>query len=137
MAVVTLPFHDRHRRRVRLEDDDGQSFLLDLPRATLLRDGDGLRLEGGGYIRVVAADEAILDVYCLDTEHTARVAWHVGNRHVALQVLPGGGLRIEYDHVLAEMLEGLGARLEPGTAPFRPEPGAYSGHRHQHEHGNE
>jgi urease accessory protein len=134
-ATVTLAFDDRHRRRIRLTDDAGEAFLLDLPAAVALRDGDGLALDGGGFVRVRAADEAVIDVRGGTAAHTARLAWHIGNRHTALQVLADGTLRLRDDHVLAEMLEGLGAVMERKLAPFSPEPGAYaSAHTHGHDH---
>ena len=129
-ASVTLAFADRHRRRIALSDDEGRAFLLDLERATLLADGDRLLLADGGRIRVRAALEPVLEVSGRDPAHLARLAWHIGNRHVPLQVLPEGGLRILFDHVLAEMLAGLGAATQRLEAPFTPEPGAYGGHGH-------
>jgi len=138
-ATVTLAFDERHRRRVKLTDDGGEAFLLDLERAVLLADGDGLELEGGGTIAVRAAEEAVYDIVCRDARHTARVAWHIGNRHTPVQVLPDGGLRILRDHVLKDMLIGLGAEVAERTAPFSPEPGAYAGHGegHSHEHSHD
>jgi len=133
-ATVTLEFDDRHRRRIRLTDDAGTPFLLDLATAQTLRDGDGLALDGGGFICVRAAPEAVIDARGTTPAHTARLAWHVGNRHTPLQVLDDGALRIRDDHVLADMLEGLGAILERKRAPFSPEPGAYAAAAHEHEH---
>ncbi len=137
LASLTLEFGDRHRRRIRLEDDAGEPLLLDLPRATLLADGDALVLENGDLVRVRAAPENVLDIAPQDLEHGLRIAWHVGNRHVPLQVLPGGSLRILADHVLANMLTGLGARLVERSAPFDPEAGAYAdgGAQAPHRHG--
>jgi len=136
IGTVTLAFDDRHRRRIRLADDSGAPFLLDLPAATLLADGDGLELDDGGYLRVRAADEPVIDIGGDSAAHVARLAWHIGNRHVPLQVLPDGRLRIRDDHVLAAMLEGLGATISRKRAPFAPEPGAYAvGHGHDHSHG--
>jgi urease accessory protein len=145
-ATVTLEFDDRHRRRIRLTDDAGEPFLLDLASARTLRDGDGLALDGGGFICVRAAPEAVIDARGTTPAHAARLAWHVGNRHTPLQVLADGALRIRDDHVLADMLDGLGAVLERKRAPFSPEPGAYAAgnepHRqddhhqaHDHSHG--
>ena len=133
---VTLAFDDRHRRRIRLEDDGGEDFLLDLAEATRIADGDGLALEGGGILKVCAADEDVIDIGCDGLTETARIAWHLGNRHTPVQVLATGGLRIRYDHVLAEMATGLGASVERKQAPFEPEAGAYSGggHGHSHDH---
>jgi len=124
-GAVTLSFEDRFRRRVRLTDDAGEAFMLDLAQATRFEDGDGLALDGGGVLLVRAALEDVVDVAGLDTQHTARLAWHIGNRHTPVEVLDNGQLRIQYDHVLAHMLEGLGATLARKTAPFVPEPGAY------------
>ena len=140
VATVTLDFDDRHRRRIRLSDDTGEDFLLDLPMAVRLGDGDGLSLDCGGIIHVRAADEAVLDIQCGDLVLTARIAWHIGNRHIPIQVLEGGNLRIRDDHVLAKMLQGLGAHVHRHRAPFSPEPGAYAeisateeeGHGHHH-----
>ncbi len=136
MATVTLALDDRHRRRIRLTDDSGEAFLLDLAEAALMGDGDGLQLEGGGFICVVAAAEPVADVTGSSPAHTARLAWHLGNRHTPVQVLAGGGLRIRDDHVLIAMLEGLGARVVRRAAPFSPEPGAYARNGHADEHGH-
>lgn len=133
-ATVTLPFDQRHRRRVRLQDDQGRDFLLDLPRAVVMRAGDLLRLEDGGHLAVRAAPEPVLDIACHDPEQALRVAWHLGNRHVAVQVLGADRLRILADRVLGEMLAGLGAVVSPTMAPFAPEDGAYAGGGHHHDH---
>jgi urease accessory protein len=133
-GVVTLAYHDRHRRRVRMSDDGGAEFLLDLPHAAVLGDGDGLALEGGGYLRVRAATEAVADIAADSPEHLARLAWHMGNRHVPAQVLSDGVLRILDDHVLVDMARGLGAKIVRHHAPFAPESGAYAG-GHGHSHG--
>lgn len=140
VSTVTLPYHDRHRRRVRMRDDNGEDFLLDLPQAAILGDGDGLALEGGGYIRMRAAAEAVADIAAGSPEHLARLAWHIGNRHVPVQVLQGV-LRILDDHVLVEMVRGLGATVIRRQAPFAPEAGAYAeahapGPHHDHGHGH-
>ncbi len=138
VGTITLPMDQRHRRRFSMTDDDGLAFLLDLPEAALLGDGDGLALDGGGIIRVTAADEAVCDIIGQSPAHTARLAWHMGNRHTPVQVLDDVTLRILDDHVLVHMLEGLGATVLKRRAPFAPEPGAYSleggGHGHSHDH---
>ncbi len=121
-----------------MTDDAGQAFLLDLPEATLLSDGDGLALDGGGIIRVTAAEEPVCDIIGKSPAHAARLAWHIGNRHTPVQVVDDITLRILDDHVLVHMLEGLGARVLRRNASFAPEPGAYSdtggGHGHSHDH---
>jgi urease accessory protein len=142
---VVLDYDDRHRRRVSMTGTRGLSFLLDLPDAAALRNGDALALEDGRLVEVVAAPEPLLEVRCTDPLHLARVAWHLGNRHVPTQLL-AKSLRIRRDHVLEEMLRGLGARVIEIEAPFDPEGGAYasasdhdnhpehSGHHHGHSH---
>lgn len=141
VATVTLDFDDRYRRRIRLTDDAGEPFLLDLADATRLEDGDGLRVDGGGVIAVRAADEPVADAYGRTPGETARIAWHLGNRHTPIQVLQDGGVRIRHDHVLVAMLRGLGATVTELHGPFTPEPGAYEtggghGNDHHHDHGH-
>ena len=132
VATLTLTFADRYRRRIRLTDDNGTAFLLELDRATFLNDGDGLQLDDGGVIRVVAAPEPVLEVYPPSPADAARIAWHLGNRHTPIQVLSDGTIRLGDDHVLAGMLEGLGAQITRQIAPFSPEAGAYSSKTHAH-----
>jgi urease accessory protein len=130
---VVLDADERHRRRITLTGERGTRFLLDLPQATALRDGDGLVLDDGSIVRVAGKPEPLLEIAAAGTHDLARLAWHIGNRHADLQVV-GDRLRIRRDHVLEDMLRGLGARLTPIEAPFDPEPGAY-GHPH-HDHGS-
>jgi urease accessory protein len=141
VATVLLTYDDRYRRRTRLTDSAGNFFLLDLERPRALRHGEGLVLLGGGVITVIAADEPIADIHTHSVAETARIAWHIGNRHIPLQVLPDGSLRIRYDHILIEMIEGLGAHVHHGRAPFSPEGGAYSeeakAHSHPHADGHD
>ncbi len=135
LTTVSLVFNDRHRRRLRLTDDKSQDFLLDLSEPMRLKDGDGLVLEGGGIIAVRAAEEPVIDIKCNNTKEKARIAWHLGNRHTLVQVLTDGNLRIREDHVLEQMVKGLGASTHQLKAPFEPEGGAYE-NRHTHEHGH-
>jgi urease accessory protein len=134
---VTLAFVDRHRRRLRLVADSGNPFLLDLPRVQHLADGDGLELDDGGYVRVRAAPERVLEIEADGLTGLLRLAWHLGNRHLPVQAMEGR-LRIRDDHVIAEMVEGLGGKVTRLNAPFDPETGAYAGtdnaHGHDHEH---
>jgi urease accessory protein len=132
---VVLDADERHRRRITLTGDRGTTFLLDLPHATALRDGDGLVLEDGSIVRVAGKPEALVEIMATSPHELARLAWHIGNRHTDVQIV-GDKLRIRRDHVLEEMLRGLGARLTPLEAPFDPEQGAY-GHGHQHHHHGE
>ena len=98
-------------------------------------------LEGGGVLAVIAADEAVADIHTHSVAETARIAWHIGNRHIPVQVLGDGSLRIRDDSVLVAMIEGLGAHVHRGQAPFSPEGGAYSAeatkHTHHHHHGRD
>jgi len=132
---VTLDAHERHRRRVVLNGERGTKFLLDLPRAAALHDGDGLKLDDGTMVRIVGRPEPLVEVAAADAHALARLAWHIGNRHVDVEIV-GDRLRIRRDHVIEEMLRGLGARLAEVEAPFNPERGAY-GHHHAHDHGHD
>ena len=130
--TVTLPFLDRHRRRIRLVADSGTPFLLDLARAQRLSEGDGLELDNGGYIRVRSAREPVIEIAADSPADLLRIAWHLGNRHLPLQALEGK-LRIRADHVIAEMIQGLGGRITWLAASFDPEIGAYAGPPHGHD----
>jgi urease accessory protein len=132
--AVTIAYLDRHRRRIRLVADSGETFLLDLSRAHHLAEGDGLELEGGGFIRVHAAAEPVLEIEAGDCAALLRIAGHLGNRHLPLQVT-SDRLRIRADRVIAEMVAGLDGHLTARDAPFDPEIGAYVGSgRHHPDH---
>ena len=132
-ATVTLAHHDRHRRRIRLTADDGIAFLLDLAEATVLRHGDGLALENGGYIEVIAAPEPLVEVRASSAALLARLAWHLGNRHLPAEI-HADRILIRDDHVIVDMLKGLGAEVRAVEAPFDPEGGAYGQHNHDPSH---
>jgi len=132
---VVLDYDDRHRRRMTMTGAKGTSFLLDLPAAAELRGGDALVLEDGSLIEVVAAPEPLLEIRCSDPLHLARVAWHLGNRHLPTQLLPKS-LRVRRDHVIAEMAVQLGAEVVEIAAPFDPEGGAYAAPAGAHQHGD-
>ena len=130
--VVVLDFDARHRRRVAMRGVRGLSFLLDLAEATALRGGDALVLDDGGLVEIVAAPEPLAEVSAADAAAMVRIAWHLGNRHLPVQ-LAGPRLRLRRDHVIEAMIAGLGGRLRPIEAPFDPEGGAYAaGHGHEH-----
>jgi urease accessory protein len=132
--TVVLGFDDRHRRRLAMTGTRGFEFLLDLETATALRGGDALVLEDGRLIEVVAAPEPLAEIRCKDAHHLVRVAWHLGNRHLPTQIT-AKGLRIRRDHVIEDMVRGLGARVIEIEAPFDPEGGAYAdGHVHAASH---
>jgi urease accessory protein len=131
-GTITLDFEDRHRRRIRLLTDQGEEVLLDLPKAVAMAEGDGLRLQDGRWLKVQAAVEPIVEVRHIDPGQLARLAWHLGNRHLPTQI-GVTVLRIRPDHVIEAMLKGFGANLVTVRAPFQPEGGAYSSHaEHQH-----
>ncbi|MCK8785030.1 urease accessory protein UreE [Roseomonas sp. NAR14] len=131
---VTLDYDDRHRRRRRFVGEAGLAFLLDLPEATVLREGDGLLLENGSVVAVRAAPEPLVEITAESPGHLLRLAWHLGNRHLPAELSPGRIL-IRDDHVIVAMLRGLGATLRAVQAPFNPEGGAYGEHnRSTHQH---
>jgi urease accessory protein len=158
---VVLDFDERYRRRFVMTGVGGLAFLLDLPEAAMLRGGDGLRLEDGRIVEVLAAPEALAEIRAADPLGLMRVAWHLGNRHLPTELL-AKALRIRRDPVIEEMAKGLGARVIALEAPFNPEGGAYvqaapgahehghadhdghahdhghdhHGHDHQHDHGH-
>jgi urease accessory protein len=134
--TVTLPFLDRHRRRIRLVAESGTPFLLDLARAQHLTEGDGLELDNGGYIRVRSAAEPVIEIAADGPGELLRIAWHLGNRHLPLQALEGR-LRIRADHVIAAMVEGLGGHITWLAAPFDPEIGAYAAAAQGHDPGRD
>ena len=138
--IITLDHGDRHRRRILLNADGGTVFLLDLDKVDVLEDGDALRLETGWLVMVKAASEKLIEVRTDDPLDLLTLAWHIGNRHVPAQITQDA-ICIAYDHVLLDMLQGLGARTEIVDRPFQPVRGAYhhhehGGHGHHHAHGH-
>lgn len=131
---LALTFDDRHRRRLRYVACGGTTFLLDLPRTTILRAGDGLRLEDGRVIGVEALPEQLAEVTAQDTATLMRLAWHIGNRHLPAQLEPTRIL-IRDDAVIVRMLIGLGATVKPVMEAFNPEPGAYDTNATNTSHG--
>jgi urease accessory protein len=133
-ARLELPFDARQKSRLRTRLSTGEEIALMLPRGDVLRGGDVLQASDGRLVLVVAAHEALIHIECAQPRDLARAAFHLGNRHVAVEV-GEGYLRIAADHVLEDMLRGLGAALRAIHAPFEPESGAYhSGHEHSHHH---
>lgn len=130
-ARVVLGYDERFLRRKRLHTAAGEPFMADLPETTNLLAGDAFELSDGRLIEIAAADEPVLVI----TGDLTRLAWHIGNRHTPCQIEPHR-LLIRADHVLADMLVGLGATVTPALAPFTPEGGAYGlGRTMGHEHG--
>ena len=128
--VVALAFDQRERSRLRVAMLSGEEIGIDLPPGTLLRHGDRLRLDDGRVVAVEAAPERLLEVRAHGAVGLARIAYHVGNRHVPLQ-LGDGWLRLLPDHVLRAMIERLGGHVHEIEDGFQPERGAY-GHSHVH-----
>jgi len=138
--TVVLDFDQRHRRRVAMTGVGGLEFLLDLAEAAMLRGGDGLRLEDGRLVEVLAEPEPLAEIRAADPLALTRIAWHLGNRHLLTEMLPKA-LRIRRDPVIEAMAEGLGARVIALEAPFNPEGGAYvkaepGAEPHDHAHGH-
>ena len=140
-AEVMLDFDDRYRRRKRYETAGGIPFVLDLTEAQVLRDGDGLLLDDGRVILVRAAEEPLVEIRATSPAEMVRLAWHLGNRHLPAE-LQAERILIREDHVIEQMLRGLGAQIQKVRAPFNPEGGAYgehnrSAHQHHHEHAHD
>ena len=130
-ADLVLPFELRQRSRLLTTLATGESVGLMLERGSVLRGGDRLLTDDGRVVRVVAADEVLLEARCANADQLARCAFHLGNRHTPVEVREGA-LRFAADEVLAGMLRGLGADVIAVTAPFEPEAGAYASGHHQH-----
>ena len=133
---LTLDHEGRQKRRVALKADGGLELLVDLEKATVLDDGDALKLEDGRLVEIKAAPERLLEVKAENPLRLLRVAWHIGNRHTPAEVT-ADAVYIQDDHVLAEMVRGQGCSVTPVTRPFRPERGAYDHARHDHHHGHD
>ena len=139
-GTITLAHGERHRRRMAMTTDGGLSFLLDLGTAAVLEEGQCLELEDGRLIRIRAAPEPLLEIRTDTPLALKKLIWHIGNRHVPAEITRDA-IYIAYDHVLVDMLEGLGAEVAIVERPFRPVRGAYhhheqgGGHHHGHGHG--
>jgi urease accessory protein len=139
---VVLDAGDRHRRRIVLSGERHGAFLLDLDEPVALRDGDGIVLDDGSIVMVAGLPEPLAEIGANTPLGLVRLAWHLGNRHTGVQIA-GGKLRIRRDHVLEQMVAGLGATVTPVEAPFDPEtatPGHAHGHDHadhEHDHGHD
>jgi urease accessory protein len=124
---VILTFEDRRRRRGTVTTLGGLEVLVDLAEAPALAHGDALELEDGRLVEVVAEAEELLEIRGRDPLHLVRLAWHLGNRHLETEI-GQRWLRIRRDHVVADMLSGLGAKVTEIAGPFQPEGGAYAAH---------
>lgn len=132
--TVVLDHEDRHRRRIALTGEKGTEILLDLDKATVLNDGDALKLEDGSLVLVRAAPEKLVRITAHNPKRLMKVAWHIGNRHTPAEI-GEEEIFIQADHVLEEMVRGLGAEVSAVERPFQPERGAYDQGGHGHQHG--
>ena len=128
---VVLDAGDRQRRRIVLTGEKGIQLLLDFEKPVTLRDGDGLVLEDGSIVVVAGQAEPLVEISAGAPTDLVRLAWHIGNRHTDAQFVDKG-FRIRRDHVLEEMVKGLGASTTLIEAPFEPEPAAPHGGGHDH-----
>ena len=135
VTTLTLPLAQRVKARLRVSLDNGEDASLFLDRGPIIRGGDLLQAEDGTVVKVLAAEEPISVVKSDDPHLLARACYHLGNRHTPLEILPGE-VRYSHDHVLDDMLIGLGLRPGFANLPFEPEPGAYGEHGSNHEHGH-
>lgn len=139
-AQLVLPFELRQKSRLRTALSTGEEAGINLDRGHILRGGDRLLADDGRVVEVIAAPESVSVVTSNDPLQLARAAYHLGNRHVSVQI-GQGWLRYLRDHVLDDMVRGLGLPVTQDTLPFEPEAGAYAGHAHSnvllkaHEHG--
>ncbi|AGJ89072.1 urease accessory protein UreE [Raoultella ornithinolytica] len=135
-ASLTLPIDVRVKSRIKVTLNDGREAGLLLPRGLLLRGGDVLSNEDGSeFVQIIAADEGVSVVHCDDPFTLAKACYHLGNRHVPLQIMPGE-LRYHHDHVLDDMLRQFGLEVTFAHLPFEPEAGAYASESHGHSHGH-
>lgn len=130
---LELAFDTRCKSRLRTRLASGEECGLFLERGTVLRGGDKLLASDGRVVEILAAPEKLMEALSADTLLIAKAAYHLGNRHVAVQLMPDR-LRFSSDHVLGEMVRGLGLKLNETEAPFEPESGAYGAHPHPHGH---
>jgi urease accessory protein len=130
---VVLGADDRLRRRIVLTTENDMKLLLDFAQPMMLRDGDGLVLEDGSVVVVAGQAEPLIEISAKAPLDFVRLAWHIGNRHTDIQFIDKS-FRIRRDHVLEEMVKGLGAITTPVDAPFDPEPAAPQGGSHHHSH---
>jgi urease accessory protein len=136
-ASLSLSFHKRRSSRQRARLSSGEEVAIILPRGTVLSEGSVLRGEAGQLLRIEAAPECVSRVVSEDSLLLTRAAYHLGNRHIAVQVAPGS-LSYLHDHVLDDLVRGLGLAVEVMDAPFEPESGAYGAHGHGgHEYGDD
>ncbi|MEL7229615.1 MAG: urease accessory protein UreE [Pseudomonadota bacterium] len=135
--IIVLPHDERHLRRRRLTTQNGDAFVVDLPRTIALHHGDRFVLDDGSTVEVIAAEENLTEITARDAEHHAELCWHLGNRHLPAQV-EADRVLIVPDRIIEDMLRSLGATLRSVTEIFTPMRGAYdSAHTHDHGHAHD
>ncbi len=134
--TIVLDYEGRHRRRIAMTGVRGVEFMLDLPDAVVLRNGDALILDDGRLIEIVAAPEELAELRCRDPQELAELAYHLGNRHVTVEIMTNR-IRIRRDSVLEDMARGLGAKVAHIEAPFEPDRGAYERAKRKEEHAHD
>ncbi len=132
-STLTLALEQRVKSRLKVQLDNGETAGLFLDRGLVLQNGDRLTARSGETVEIIAAKESVSSLYISDPILMAKACYHLGNRHVPLQISPGL-IRYQHDHVLDDMVAGLGIKVVAEQATFEPEPGAYGGHGHSHGH---
>ena len=132
---IVADYEQRHRRRILLHTEAGQELMLDLARTQHLRDGDAISCDDGSIVRIVSLPEQLLEITAESPQALLRLAWHLGNRHLPTSLTPER-LLIRHDHVIADMVRGLGGTVREIEAPFDPETGAYDGDHAHAGHGH-
>lgn len=130
---LSLTIDQRIKSRLRVELSDGQEAALELPRGGILRDGDLLSNTEGLLVKVISAPEQLSVIHAADPHLRARICYHLGNRHVPLEIATTH-ICYQHDHVLDDMVKGLGGDVSVEMRPFEPEAGAYGGHSHGQAH---
>lgn len=128
--TLSLPFDTRQKSRFRATLASGIDIGVDLPRTGVLRGGASIATEAGDVLQIIAAAETVMQAVASDPFILLKAAYHLGNRHVPLMLTPDA-VYFEPDHVLAEMVEGLGLTVQTIQHPFEPESGAYAQHAHE------
>lgn len=131
-STLTLAYEKRQHSRFRALLDDGDEVGVILERGTVLRNGDCLGDGDGFVVEIKAAEEKVSTVYCDSAQDLARIAYHLGNRHMKLQIGPSW-VRYLHDHVIDEMVKLFKLEVVVEYSTFEPETGAYFGHHHSHD----
>ena len=135
-CYLSLNYEQRQKSRGKAVADNGEEVAWFLPRANILADGECIAAKDGTLVKITAADETLSEVVCNDALLLTKAAYHLGNRHVPLQI-SDACLSYQHDHVLDTLIEGLGLKVQCVQKPFHPESGAYHSHGHNHSHSHD